>query len=331
MNKRVRNNACLVCLVFISLTFVFPLFSLTVHAEEIISPPRRLGNSLEWNSNEESLYITNYHLQYNLEFKKDECIVSCIGTNTRIEPYNASFDYDVDADEWEALNAVAENLISSNRVNLIYADGTEIINSTVVNHEAMKLISVPASCMEIGNRTFHNLKNLSEVTVYSENLDLTESGLGFIHDENGNETINSNLIMKGFSGSTAESYAKENGLTFIALDEPEETTESTTETTSETTPEETTTSIVNTTSTTAVTSSTPETTTSTINTTSTTTATSSIPETTTSIVNTTSNTKTNTTVSSGTSSPKTGEGGIAAVLVTSITALLGGFVCRRKR
>lgn len=299
MNKRVRNNACLVCLTYISLTFVFPLFSLTVHAEEITSTPRRLGNSLEWSSNEESLYITNYHLQYNLEFKKDECIVSCIGTNTKIEPYNAYFDYDIDADEWGAVNAVAEELISSDRLSLIYADGTEIINSTVVNDEAMKSISLPASCMEIGDCTFLELKNLSEVTVYAESLDLTESGLGFIYDENGRETINSNLVIKGFSGSTAELYAKENGFTFITLNEPEAPTESTTEPTSETTSEET---------------SAAETTTSTTNN-----------------ISTTPTTSNTTTVSSGTSSPNTGESGIAVVLVTGITALLGGLVCRKKK
>ncbi len=156
-------------------------------------------------------------------------------------------------------------------------------------------------------------ENVTDVYVASESLDLNDSLLGC--DGRG-EPINEHLTIHGYTGSLAQLYAEEKNFTFVALDEPEETTESTTEATSEITPEET---------------STPETTTSTVNTTSTTTATSSIPEATTSIVNTTSNTKTNTTVSSGTSSPKTGEGGIATIIVTSVTALLGSLVCRKKK
>ena len=107
------------------------------------------------------------------------------------------------------------------------------------------------------------------------------------------------FTIKGYSNTPAELYADAHDFTFIALDEPEAPTESTTEPTSETTFEET---------------SAAETTASTTNNT-----------------NTTPTTSNTTIVSSGTSSPNTGEGGIAAVLVTGVTALLGGLVCRKKK
>lgn len=157
--------------------------------------------------------------------------------------------------------------------------------------ENLQSITLPKHLEVVGEDAFLVCDSLMDVTVLSRDVTLETHSIGY----SSHFQPYDGLVIHGYRNSTAEVYAAENGFTFIALDEQEESTEPTSETTAEET-------------------STAETTASTTNN-----------------INTTPATSNTTTASSGTSSPNTGEGGIAAVLVTGITALLGGLVCRKKK
>lgn len=176
----------------------------------------------------------------------------------------------------------------------VLTDKTEQTLIAYPSGKKAECYSIPDTIVKIDAGAFGVLEenSLRSIVIPKSVIEIEEYAIiteGFLEKQNQHITI------YGYYNTAAETYAAENGFTFIALDEQEESTESTTEPTAEET-------------------STAETTTSTTNNT-----------------NTTPTTSNTTTVSSGTSSPNTGEGGIAAVLVTGVTALLGGLVCRKKK
>ena len=71
---------------------------------------------------------------------------------------------------------------------------------------ALKSISIPESVTSIGNSVFLFCENLKEVCIYNPNLLLNDLAL------------ESDTIIRGHSGSTAEEYAKSHGLEFVSLD-----------------------------------------------------------------------------------------------------------------
>ena len=76
----------------------------------------------------------------------------------------------------------------------------------------------------IRNDSFLDVKYLKNVYIYSSNIDLTNTGIGFSY-----EGELSDIVMYGYIGSTTETYANENGFTFIALDADPNTTTTTTD------------------------------------------------------------------------------------------------------
>ena len=82
---------------------------------------------------------------------------------------------------------------------------------------------------------FLGTENLKSVYILPLTIDLTNSGIGYYTDD-----IKSDILtIHGYKNSTAETYANENGFTFIPLDEP--VTELTTSATEEVITESTTT------------------------------------------------------------------------------------------
>ena len=65
------------------------------------------------------------------------------------------------------------------------------------------------------NNSLTGFKQLTEITILSKDVDISDSGIGFIFEGEKLE----NVTIKGYKNSTAETYANENGFTFIALDE----------------------------------------------------------------------------------------------------------------
>ena len=63
---------------------------------------------------------------------------------------------------------------------------------------------------------FLGTENLKSVYILPLTIDLTNSGIGYYTDD-----IKSDILtIHGYKNSTAETYANENGFTFIPLDEP---------------------------------------------------------------------------------------------------------------
>ncbi len=80
-------------------------------------------------------------------------------------------------------------------------------------------ITIPKSVTSIGEYAFAWDDNLTSVTIYSNNVNIGEKAFGYIHGSNGNIDKMEGFTIIGYNGSTAETYAKENGFTFIPLDE----------------------------------------------------------------------------------------------------------------
>lgn len=80
-------------------------------------------------------------------------------------------------------------------------------------------ITIPKSVTSIGEYAFAWDDNLTSVTIYSNNVNIGEKAFGYIHGSNGNIDKMKGFTIIGYNGSTAETYAKENGFTFIPLDE----------------------------------------------------------------------------------------------------------------
>jgi hypothetical protein len=89
----------------------------------------------------------------------------------------------------------------------------------------------PESLNIIKEGAFHACLNLTDVTVLSKQVILEDYCFGF---SNLGIPLD-NMIIRGYKNSTAETYANENGFTFIALDDGPDTTTTTTDVTTTTT------------------------------------------------------------------------------------------------
>jgi hypothetical protein len=134
-----------------------------------------------------------------------------------------------------------------------------------ISHDAfvglkIKELVLPRNLQEIDYNAFIACSCLTNLLVLSENVNITNSGLGYLHKG----VSLDNFVISGYIGSTAETYANENGFTFIALDDDSDTTTTTTDvttTTTDTTTVATTTDSITTSNTTTTTISTDITTT----------------------------------------------------------------------
>ncbi|MFR2364791.1 MAG: leucine-rich repeat protein, partial [Eubacterium sp.] len=71
----------------------------------------------------------------------------------------------------------------------------------------LKEITIPSKVPKIENHTFDNCPELTTMTIKNPNIELAKKGM----------PMNLKTIY-GFKGSTAETYAKENGIDFISID-----------------------------------------------------------------------------------------------------------------
>ena len=71
----------------------------------------------------------------------------------------------------------------------------------------LKEITIPSKVPKIENHTFDNCSELTTMTIKNPNVELAKKGM----------PMNLKTIY-GFKGSTAETYAKENGIDFISID-----------------------------------------------------------------------------------------------------------------
>ena len=103
-----------------------------------------------------------------------------------------------------------------NKLNeLVFEEGFDAVHtgtgewsSVFRNLSALKSVTLPKSLSRLGSYTFSRLGNLADITVLNENMEF---------DENCFYMIGNDVTIHGYSGSTAQKYAKKMGYSFVAL------------------------------------------------------------------------------------------------------------------
>lgn len=130
-----------------------------------------------------------------------------------------------------------------NLKNVTIGDSVESIGKVAFFfNQSLESVTFPASVQSIGEGAFYHCPQLNSIHVENPNLSIGAAALGYCSDPDivfSGMSINTALVLHGIAGSTAQTYAEENGIAFNALEMPE--TETMTEpTTSEGTTTETT-------------------------------------------------------------------------------------------
>ena len=113
-------------------------------------------------------------------------------------------------------DVLADSKISDGDITI--PDGIVSISGGTFLNSGITSAVVPASVKEIGFEGFYNCPNLKSLTILSPDCEITQrlvcNGLG-----DDNVTPYYTGVIRGYTGSTAQKYALDNGYTFIALDE----------------------------------------------------------------------------------------------------------------
>ncbi len=130
-----------------------------------------------------------------------------------IRGQGAMEEYIVVSPPWAYLNDYI-NQIS------IGAGVTSITDYVFYNQVNVTKVSIPESVTSIGAQAFLGCSSLKEVTLTNKKVEIGEHALGFIPNYSTDipDKI-SGFVLKGYTGSTAESYAKANGITFVSLND----------------------------------------------------------------------------------------------------------------
>ena len=104
--------------------------------------------------------------------------------------------------------------------NVVIENGVTVISGWVFAHcPSLESISIPDSVTEIQAGAFFNCTSLKSITIPKSVTNMSNCSLGYGDYHNTNTTEkDSNFTIKGYKGTAAEEYAKENGFKFIALD-----------------------------------------------------------------------------------------------------------------
>ena len=187
-----------------------------------------ISNVCTWEITSDTLSIKSLNGDLTFLFNNNECIID----GKKLESLNVPFD-DVFSDENEPLfrwmkNHPTDNL-TMNVEEIQYSIGYDVFL------EKISELVIRDNVNYICDDAFLGTENLKSVYILPLTIDLTNSGIGYYTDD-----IKSDILtIHGYKNSTAETYANENGFTFIPLDEP--VTELTTSATEEVITESTTT------------------------------------------------------------------------------------------
>ena len=90
---------------------------------------------------------------------------------------------------------------------------TEMIEDSAFEGTSLKHIDIPNTVTSIGQNVFYNCK-LTSVTVPKSVVFIDNYAFGYVPDPNGQPRKIDNFTIKGYKGTEAETYAKENGFKF---------------------------------------------------------------------------------------------------------------------
>ena len=168
-----------------------------------------ISNACTWEITSDTLSIKSLNGDLTFLFNNNECIID----GKKLESLNVPFD-DVFSDENEPLfrwmkNHPTDNL-TMNVEEIQYSIGYDVFL------EKISELVIRDNVNYICDDAFLGTENLKSVYILPLTIDLTNSGIGYYTDD-----IKSDILtIHGYKNSTAETYANENGFTFIPLDEP---------------------------------------------------------------------------------------------------------------
>jgi hypothetical protein len=90
-------------------------------------------------------------------------------------------------------------------------------------------VTIPDSVTRIGEYAFFGCPSLKSITIPKSVTEIGEHSIGYAYADGDVYYLEDGFVIKGYTGSQAETYAKENGITFIALDDDGKTTTTTTD------------------------------------------------------------------------------------------------------
>lgn len=112
-------------------------------------------------------------------------------------------------------DVLADSKISDGDITI--PDGIVSISGGTFLNSGITSAVVPASVKEIGFEGFYNCPNLKSLTILSPDCEITQrlvcNGLG-----DDNVTPYYTGVIRGYTGSTVQKYAMDNGYTFVAID-----------------------------------------------------------------------------------------------------------------
>ena len=203
MKKDFRKIYCLIVLFVCSIIIFLP------DNVEALDEKGDISNVCTWEITSDTLSIKSLNRDLTFLFNNNECIIN----GKKLESLNVPFD-DVFSDENEPLfkwmkNHPTDNL-TMNVEEIQYSIGYDVFL------EKISELVIRDNVNYICDDAFLGTENLKSVYILPLTIDLTNSGLGYYTDD-----IKSDILtIHGYKNSTAETYANENGFTFIPLDEP---------------------------------------------------------------------------------------------------------------
>ncbi|MCI7805455.1 MAG: leucine-rich repeat domain-containing protein [Oscillospiraceae bacterium] len=97
----------------------------------------------------------------------------------------------------------------------------KIGNASFYKCESLELIDFPVTLSEIGQAAFCST-GMTSVTIPATVSLIGYSAFGFHTDDNDQIVADENFVVMGYNGSYAQTYCKENEVSFVSLDEPED-------------------------------------------------------------------------------------------------------------
>lgn len=190
IEKRFKSFLASVCV------FAFLCFgSTSVVALESSGSIKNIG----WSISSDTLLLEDENGNWNAIFEGNICTVNGLILSASCVTFEELFsEENGDLFEW-----LSEHPIDTLSINVEVLDSIASEDHLIGNVDTL---IIGKNVQSIRNDSFLDVKYLKNVYIYSSNIDLTNTGIGFSY-----EGELSDIVMYGYIGSTTETYANENG------------------------------------------------------------------------------------------------------------------------